>query len=267
MIQISSAQLPAQAGDDRFFAPAGSVIVLDGATAHGPAELSPGKYVDSLGTALVTHIDEGTPLRDVLEAALRETIAALDLDEGSPYSPSSTVAIARVGEGSVDLLVLGDSTVVVGHAAGSAETLCDNRLDSLNLAKSGQYRLRLQRGAGYDETHRGILADLQQEQRRFRNRPGGYWIASTDPAAARNALTASFAQTDVNWIILATDGAADILAALGIPWHEISEMDSTALDDLMHRCHRWEIEADPDGAKLPRPKRHDDKTIAVIRMQ
>lgn len=31
---------------------------------------------------------------------------------------------------------------------------------------------------------------------------------------------------------------------------------------MLQRCQTWETDEDPDGQKLPRAKRHDDKSIA-----
>ncbi len=74
--------------------------------------------------------------------------------------------------------------------------------------------------------------------------------------------------TDVlDWLILATDGAADTIAALGVTWAEIAEMDNAALRALLEKCYDWEESTDPNGIAFPRAKRHDDKAIAAIRLR
>jgi len=63
----------------------------------------------------------------------------------------------------------------------------------------------------------------------------------------------------------ATDGAVDVLQHLGLDnWPAIAA-DPTQASRLLHRASVWEAYADPDGHQLPRAKRHDDKTLAVIR--
>ncbi len=266
-MRVQSAKLPTHSGDDRLFVTSRGVIVLDGATSHGPDELAAGDYVDHLGQALVDRMDGERTLPDVLAAALRRTIDELGLIENSPYSPSSTVAMTQVNKANdIDLLVLGDSTIVAGNTMGTIEALCDERLDSLALPQRERYRARLQEGSGFDDNHRAILGELQQAQRALRNRPNGYWIASTDPSAARHAISVTRPSDKLDWLILATDGAADTLAALKVPWCDIAEMDGTALTELLDRCNRWEQTTDPNGLMVPRSKRHDDKTIAVVKL-
>ncbi|WP_158633223.1 hypothetical protein [Amycolatopsis sp. WAC 04182] len=43
--------------------------------------------------------------------------------------------------------------------------------------------------------------------------------------------------------------------------------DTADLHDIVTRCHTWEHDADPDARTLPRAKRHDDKTLAAVRIQ
>lgn len=48
-------------------------------------------------------------------------------------------------------------------------------------------------------------------------------------------------------------------------WSAVAAKDSTELDRLLNALERWETDDDADGVALPRAKRHDDKTIAVVR--
>ena len=98
-----------------------------------------------------------------------------------------------------------------------------------------------------------------------RNRAGGYFIAETDPGAAHQAITRRYSRRHVGWAILATDGAMDLLQHLGLDnWPAIAA-DPTQASRLLRRASAWEAYADPDGRQFPRAKRHDDKTLAVIR--
>ncbi|SUA73664.1 Uncharacterised protein [Nocardia otitidiscaviarum] len=266
--RIASAQLPAKSDDDRFMVTDNSVIVLDGATNHGVAhKISGGVYAEHLGHSIANRSNESPSLPDIFECALRETVTALDLTSGSRNMPSSTVAMVRQrAEGLVDLFVLGDSTVVLGYHNGSQEFYSDDRLEHLGLPQSAEYRSRLQHGCGFTDQHRKLLAELQQGQRRLRNRPGGYWIASTDPEAARHAVTTTLPAADLAWFAIATDGVTDLLEPLEIRWQDIARMDSAELAGLLERLHRWETEVDPEGRTVPRAKQHDDKTVVVAHM-
>ncbi|PSR66013.1 MULTISPECIES: hypothetical protein [Nocardia] len=267
-MQVHFAQLPASSDADRIVITSNSVVVLDGATSFAGSDVPAGRYAQQLGASITANERPEASAVEILENAIGDTAISLGMDAWNESGPSSTVAWLRMREdlGRLDALALGDSLIVIGRADGSpAEILCDDRLEQLGLSMSEQYRSRLRAGGGYDEAHRSLLMKLQEAQRNYRNVPGGYWIASADPTAARQALTKSLAVTEVAWVILATDGAADLIAALDVPWHEIAPLGSAELADLLARCQRWEAEIDPSGAKLPRAKRHDDKTIAVAR--
>jgi len=96
-------------------------------------------------------------------------------------------------------------------------------------------------------------------------RYGGYFIAEADPAAAHQAITRRYSRRHVDWAILATDGAADLLQHLGLDnWPAIAA-EPTQASRLLRSASAWEAYTDPDGRQLPRAKRHDDKTLAVIR--
>jgi hypothetical protein len=179
---------------------------------------------------------------------------------------ASTVAIARVNDTAADLLLLGDSYIAY-RLAGTTTVLTDDRLDQLGLSQSRLYRERLAAGSGYGPAHTDLLRQLQVGQRARRNVPGGYWIASADPEAARNAITVTLPVASLEWIVLATDGAADTIRRLGLDdWDAIARSDQAGLSAILEHCHEWEENADPDGSQYPRAKRHDDKAIAAIRL-
>ncbi|WP_328391202.1 hypothetical protein [Nocardia sp. NBC_00416] len=217
-----------------------------------------------MGAALVGRLGRADTLREILADAIRGTTEVLDLQPNS--SPSSTVAIVQIQTRSVEVLVLGDTTVIVGFNDGRYEVITDDRLSNLAIPESAEYQRRLAEGAGYDDTHRRLLRELQRQQHSQRNRSTGYWIAEADPSAADQAVLTSYSCDSVGWVVVATDGARDTLEAIGIGWRDIAVQQPAALLDLLARCHDWEADVDPDGRRLPRAKRHDDKTIAVIRL-
>ncbi|MFG3618058.1 PP2C family serine/threonine-protein phosphatase [Nocardia sp. NPDC047654] len=263
-MQVATAQLAAQSDEDRVAVTGSSVVVLDGASSFSADGKAAGAYVDVLSRELVRRLqDDRAELPTILSSAIATTAARLSLQPGS--APSSTVAIFRVNEHNIEILILGDSMAVIGVNDGNYEVVVDERLTELNLPESKLYRSRLQAGRGYDDTHHAILAALQRAERFYRNTEGGYWIAEADPAAANHSLTGSYPRKSAGWAILATDGAAEPLAAMGIPWPEVAQMNEGALSNLLVRCREWESVEDPDGRLCPRSKRHDDKSIAVIR--
>lgn len=260
------ALLPAGSGrgQDRWSATDNIAVVLDGASSFTPSVADAGAYVDLLLSALMVNVSNShIDLREALsESILR---CARDLAVPPIGGPSSTVLIARQGAENFEILVLGDSTAIVGTVDGSEVRLTDDRLGEIGTEIRERYRHRLRGGVGYDDVHAEILRELQELEKAQRNRPGGYWIAESNPRAAVHAIVQSFRLEQVSWCVLATDGAQRLIDHLGIPWGEVAEMSSVDLGGLLARLHDWEEAADPSGVCLPRSKRHDDKTVVVWR--
>ncbi len=259
VVHVRTAQLPPGGGDDTVITTGKAVIMLDGASAFIPVPVAASVYADHLARQIARKMDsrpEGG-LRGILADAITTTARDLNLRAGE--SPSSTVLILRYTGEYADCLVLGDSLAIL---AGQAIT--DDRLSRISPRIRERYHGRLAEGCGYDQQHRQLLRELQQEQARQRNRPGGYWIAETDPAAADHALVTRSPAASVPWAVLATDGAYKTMPQLGITdWSALRNASDQQLAAILARCQSWEASEDPDGRKLPRAKRHDDKSLAV----
>jgi hypothetical protein len=260
-MRVTTAQLPPiQDSDDKIFTTRHAVIMLDGASAFVPVPVPANTYADRLGKHLRDSLQAwpDADLRATLAGAIHTTARQLNLTPGQ--SPSSTVTITRELDDHLDLLVLGDNLVVLPD-----DTITDERMDQLDLAPRRKYQERLAAGAGYDDEHRAILRELQTQQAQRRNREGGYWIAEADPDAACHAITTRRPISETPWAVLATDGAYNTMQHLELnDWPSIVEADSHELNFVLEQCKEWESGIDPQGSKLPRAKRHDDKSIARI---
>ncbi|WAL65912.1 hypothetical protein ORV05_34510 [Amycolatopsis cynarae] len=262
-MKVESAQLPPfEDSDDKIFVTPNAVIMLDGASAFVPVPVPAATYAEHLGQH-IAHTLTTAPEADLVEAladAIKATTDELDLTPGR--SPSSTITIARERDEHLDLLVLGDNVVILPD-----RTITDDRIDRLDLEPARRYRERLAAGYGFDDEHRRLLRELQRQQVEHRNRPGGYWIAETEATAARHALTLTRPICKTPWAVLATDGAYNTLNHLRLaPRPTGARTISPPLDELLAQCQRWESEHDPDARKLPRAKRHDDKSLTHIQL-
>lgn len=261
-MRVATAQDPViDQSADKIFLTDTAVVILDGASAFVPVPVPAARYAELLGHHLLDALQSkhDTDLSALLEVAIQATTEQLDLSPGR--SPSSTVGILRHRGDCVDVLALGDSVIVLPD-----EVVSDDRIDQLALAERQRYRERLAEGHGYDDEHRQLLRDLQTEQVKRRNVPGGYWIAEATAHAADHALTCSRPAADVPWAVLATDGAYNPMVHLGLnDWERIAHADHEVLAALLARCTTWESDEDPDARDLPRAKRHDDKAIACVR--
>jgi hypothetical protein len=263
-MKVRTAELGASPGrsEDRVFVGASAVVVLDG-TSGSDAAVSVARYVDTLGHHVLEQLESRphATLPSVLTAALTSTVNTLQVRRGN--SPSSTVAIARAGTQTVDLLVLGDSPIYIATPAGT-EVLRDTRLARLPSKSRAAALARLATGAGHDSTHHELVTAMQRERAPMRNVEQGFWIAEAVPAAGARALTRGYLRSNVLWCALLTDGADEPLSYLGTPIHDLAELDEMRLAAVLASLHAWEADHDPHGYRLPRFKRHDDKTIAIM---
>ena len=156
----------------------------------------------------------------------------------NPDSPSSTVAMARWGGGRFECLVLGDSPVVVRRTDGSIDVVEDDRV------------MRLPGGPPYS-------LDLV---RAHRNRPGGFWVASTSRDAAYEAVTATFTEDEVGSAALLTDGVTRLVERYGRTWDELlAALRADGPDHVIELVREAER-----AAPATYGKRYDDATALVI---
>jgi hypothetical protein len=239
---------PGRRNEDHLVVSDGFAILLDGVTQppglasgcrHGPEWL-----VRTLGAdlALALSADRATGLVEALAAAI-DTVRsrhAHTCDLTNPNSPSATVAMVRERDRHLDYLVLCDSTVVFENAGGIV-VISDDRTARL---------------PGYD---RATVA-------RLRNRRGGFWVASTDPAAAAEAVTGSVDRTELRRLLLCTDGVSRLVDFFGWSWAEIFRLaERGGPRAVIEAVRAGEVER-PDRLANPgrTVKRHDDATLVVL---
>ncbi|MGH8967922.1 MAG: protein phosphatase 2C domain-containing protein, partial [Actinomycetes bacterium] len=157
-------------------------------------------------------------------------------DLTNPSSPSSTVALLRVRDGRADYLALADSSVVFKMADGSVLPITDDRLDHLS-----------------DYSVPAVAA--------ARNTAGGFWVASTQPEAARHSVTGTVDLTaqPVTAAAVLTDGAATMVERHGRSWDELLTVLESGPAELIRRTR----ELDETATGTLSGKRHDDATAAL----
>jgi hypothetical protein len=270
-VTLASRRSPEAASNEDFIAAApGVVVAIDGASV--PAGLATGCrhgtawFARRLGTqllALLTTKADHSPA-DSLAQAITD-VAALHADTcdlGHPGSPSATVAILREQPEAVDWLVLGDTTILLEEPTG-IRTITDDRLE--NVA-AGQHRAMHQHATGSAD-HDRSFAELVTEQRRHRNHPDGFWVASTDPAAAQHALTGTIPRDGLQGAAVLSDGATRLVDRFGLlDWPSFLNVLAEQGPDAIIQQVRAAEDSDPDGRRWPRGKRHDDASAAYCRL-
>ncbi|WP_053739568.1 protein phosphatase 2C domain-containing protein [Nocardia sp. NRRL S-836] len=232
VIETAEQGAPGRSTEDRIRVLPNAVVVLDGVTSRRPPDRNGGWYATQLADELGRLLDAETALTDLLAQAIANLAERHDLVPGD--SPAATAAIVRWNDEKIDALVLCDTPVVA--FGRTTEVVEDTR-----------------------------LADLRPDPDilRWKNKPGGYWVAEADPEAGRQALTASWPRSAVEKVVVATDGVSCGVSEYGLfSWEELAEL---PLADALDRIRAAE-RGDPEHTRWPRYKTHDDQAIARLRL-
>lgn len=181
-------------------------------------------------------------LRELLAAVLADlaVVHARTCDLENPSSPSATLALLRARDDHVEYLLLGDTTVALLTSTGSVDAVTDDRLERL-----------------------GDIA--WSDLRRYRNRPGGFWVAGSRPAAAEHALVGLVPADDLIAAGLFTDGATRLVDRHGYSWRTVLHlMQEEGPTGLVRHVRAAELRTEP--GTFP-GKRHDDVSAVFCRFE
>jgi hypothetical protein len=266
--------VPGQPNEDAYAVLPTLMVVADGATSpprlgdgcrHGP-----GWYARRLvANVVAAHVEDlgAAGVYVLAEAIDRTTAAHADTcDLTHPGTPSATVTMLLPDEhAGAGWVVLGDATLVL-DTGDDLRVISDDRLSNSSAPERAAV---LAGGAALSrEEHGRQVAALVDSQRRYRNRPGGFWVAATDPHAAHHALTGRAPFSPPGGLCraaLLTDGATRAVDTYGLmSWPTALDLMTangpTALLDAVRAAE----DDDPEGAAFPRMKRSDDATAVLV---
>jgi hypothetical protein len=150
---------------------------------------------------------------------------------------------------------LGDSVLAADLTDADPVIVTDDRLDVV------ERRLR-DRAPTAADPGSGQLA-LVTQLRSWRNRPGGFWVASTIPAAAGEAVTGTLPLARLCGVALLSDGASRIADAYHLlTWPQALAIISADGPAALIARTRAAEDSDPRALRWPRAKASDDATIA-----
>jgi hypothetical protein len=256
-----------KANEDYAALSATSAVVLDGATwpegvesgcVHGVAW-----YSRQLGAALLAELDDPAqaPLPDCLTHAIMRVNAlhtdTCDLSHSGV--PSATVVAVRPRGSALEYLVLADSTLVLDDGGAEPVVVTDDR------EKHVGKRLRHLMDAYPTGTpqHAQGLREYVRQLSALRNTPGGFWVASSAPEAAYQALVGSVPLAGLRGGALLTDGATRLVDRFELmTWRETCDLlaEDNGSSALIRRVREAE-NSDPRGERWPRGKAYDDATV------
>ncbi|MEV7801939.1 integrase [Microbispora sp. NPDC088329] len=259
---------PGRPNEDFIGATADAVVLLDGASippgVTSACSHSVRWYSHTLGSTLLAEMTQSAgPLPELLAQGIKHVTSLHDFtcDLAHGGSPSATVIMLRQAADHLDWLVLGDSTLILDTGTPEPIVICDDRLEQI----ASPHRTRLDSLRGGTPEHAEARREYVETLGTYRNRDGGFWVASTDPLAADHALIGTIPADQVRAAALLTDGTADTVSRYGLmTWRQL--LDVLAQDgpaELVRRVREAE-HSDPHGERWPRSKTHDDATAAYL---
>jgi hypothetical protein len=216
-------------------------VVLDGATA--PPDTDSGCIHDvcwlvrQLAAAVAARMPAAAlSLADLLAEAITDVRRAHSgtCDLANPDSPASTVAMCRVNGSTLEYLSLADSAVLHARPGHAAEVFLDERTGD---PPGGRPR-------------------PNEVARLLRNQPGGFWVASTSPEAAYEAVRGTCDLADDSSVLLLTDGVTRLADFYGQTWDCLAAMAAAhGPGSLITAVRQLEDDQPPRHGK-----QHDDAT-------
>lgn len=271
-VSFSSSPGASSAPNEDFIAATPSaVVMLDGVTPF--AELGSGCvhgtiwFVSQLGLRILSSVSvhPDVSLADALADAISD-VAKLHVDTcdlGHAGTPSATTLILRESKTTVEYLALSDS-VLVAELADRIEVVSDGRQQE--FARPQREVTARHRVSSPEHGH--LVRELVAEQWRYRNHPGGYWVASSNPQAAYESLVGSWPRDAIRSAALATDGASCLVDHFNMAtWADLLHLlKQRGPQSLINEVREAE-DLDPEGVRWPRYKRSDDATVALCRFR
>jgi len=267
-VLVSLASLPAkpnQPNEDFVAATPDAVVLLDGAGTppgsesgciHGVAWFARQLGVTLL-LAMTAYDDPG--LVECLGASIGQvrSLHANTCDLEHPGSPSATVVALKVRERTIDYLVLADSVLVLDLST-ELRVLTDDQ----EARTGGQFRARMDALPNGTSEHEEAHREYVEALRAHRNRPGGFWVASTDPEAAVYALTGSVPTAQAQAAAVLSDGASRLVDRFRLAtWEDVLKiLDTLGPRELLRQVREAES-GDPLGTRWPRGKATDDASV------
>lgn len=264
--------------DDVGTALAHAAWVLDGTTGHHPVRLFPGPSdaawfaatADDLLRRLADTPGDGRALlqrlvSELTDACRRSALAPLD---GEVDEPAASLALVRVRDDRLELIMLGDCKLLMRRPDGTVEALDHSKVAPFDAKVVDA--LRALQAAGETDPARIApkLRELILANRRLKNRPGGYGVLADDPACIAFAEIGNRPAADVTHILLASDGFYRLVDTYGRYSAEglLQAARSEGLASLYAALRRIE-DADPQCLQYPRLKARDDATALLLGLE
>jgi hypothetical protein len=239
-------------------------VVVDGLTARVDTGCRHGVpwFARQLGGAVIRHAE--LELHAALRAAIQDVADShrMTCDLTHPGTPAAMIAIVKLAADHLQFLVLGDVTLLLDMAAGLT-VVTDQRVRRTALAERAEADSHPIGSAD----KRAALLRMKRSEMAVRNTPGGYWVATTEPAVVEHGIGGSVDTSQLRRLAMLTDGAARLVETFRkLEWSALLELLGTSGPrELLRQTRRFE-ECDRFGTMWPRNKQSDDATAIYMEM-
>lgn len=259
---------PGQSNEDYAGATTDTFVVVDGAGTpvgsdsgclHGVAW-----FARQLGSELLQQASTTDKrLADALAASI-DRVADLHRDTcnlSHPGTPSGTVTAVRVRNERIEYLALADSPLVLRRRDGTIQVITDDR-----EARVGRrYRQPMDATPAGTSEHADAHRVYVETLRSHRNARGGFWVASTEPQAAHEAIVGRAETQDIEDLALLSDGASRRVDRFKLDtWTQtldlVRDRGPVAVIEAVRRAE----DSDASTRRWPRGKATDDATLIYV---
>lgn len=181
---------------------------------------------------------------------------------GEPESPpSAALGLVRNHGTYIDYLVLADVTV---HVSPHGPTVSDDRVEASTRDSMALLREELSRTHEHETAMQIVRPSLLASRVADMNRPGGYWVASTDPESAKHAICGRVPSRADTRVLMCTDGFSRAWNTFP-HFSDAGEVVVSAHSarEVLERI-RNEESADVECVRYPRWNVHDDAAVLIL---
>lgn len=206
----------------------GAVVMLDGAGIPDTEDLCHHGvtwYTRILGGALLTRLaaPSGPELGSILADSIDEVTDRHrhTCDVADPSSPQATVLLLRRRHDEAEILLLGDSFLLLDRHGDEPKVITDGREVAVRCACTALLDGLVAGTSEYAGAWEMAVAAMRSQ----RNQTGGYWIAKDDPEAAAHAVTDHFSVSGYSGAAFLTNGASRLVDPYGVcGWSDVLDL-------------------------------------------
>lgn len=259
------------------------VLVLDGSTGLGENRITPGEqdewntdaqwFVQSFSALVERYMDNDLPIKELV----RECIAKLSVsywkmvpaDTDCLSQPSASMALLKKTGDMIELLSIGDLTVLIQKEDGSVIEIKDDTVSKLDSQVIKQM-VKESQNRKIDVSEARQLPQIQDaldRNRMMKNTEDGYWVLGLDPEVVTHGLYRQLSMEDWNRILICSDGfyAYTDYHSLteNTPEQFMNQVVGNSLNAMIKEIRKVE-HGDVGYNRYPRLKMSDDATAVLI---